>query len=514
MQPWLVALVLTLFCIKICLGAGFDDWKKPAGGVQELNEDGKPFVRLTSSKPGQVIRVATTRPVTPEDQAIEVTFRARWKGIKPGKRPWSDGRMIIHPVVMPEGKRVKFLPTQPSFRGDSDGWQAQSSKFKVPKGVNTLELIISLEGSTAGQLDVADVEVKRIDPATTPDVPQTSMASPVVPKPTTLPSELHVEGNKIKNARGEEVWLQGLALPSLEWTIDGENTIQAIEVAIEDWNANCIRLPMHEDKWFGKHKDQTDGGAGYRQLIDSAINATTARGAYFVLDLHRFRAPSDAHVEFWKDFAEKYKNHPGVIFELFNEAHDVTWEVWRNGGPVTDKKLNDKVVYENKEALTRFTSPGHQKMIDVIRATGAKNIIIAGGLDWSYDLSGILKGYALDDKGGNGLVYSSHVYPWKRDWQKKFLDVAEKYPLFIGECGGEEQPMPFLPPSAHEDPYTWSPDMIGIIQKHKLHWTGWSFHPRATPRVIQDFYYTPTPFWGDHVKRALAGEQFPVKKLR
>lgn len=486
----------------------------PAAGVQTLTEDGKPFIRLTSRSPGQVIRVATTRPVSADDQALEVTFRARWAGIQPGRWSWSDGRMIIHPVVMPEGKRTGFLPPQPSFRGSSDGWQRQSSKFKVPRGVNTLELVIALEGAAAGQLDVADVEVRRIDPANAPRVPQPSWASPVVPKPTTLPSELHVEGNKIKNARGEEVWLQGLALPSLEWTIHGEHTIQSIEVAIEDWRANCIRLPVHEDKWFGRHKDQTDGGAGYRQLIDSAINATTARGAYFVLDLHRFRAPKPEHVEFWKDFAGKYKNHPGVLFELFNEPHDITWDVWKNGGPVTDRKLDPKVVYENKEALTRFTTPGMQKLVDVIRETGAGNIIIAGGLDWSYDLSGILKGYALDDRGGNGLVYSTHVYPWKRDWQRKFLDVAEKYPLFLGECGGEEQPMPFLPPSAHEDPYTWSPDMIGIIQQHRLHWTAWSFHPRATPRVIQDFYYTPTPFWGAYVKRALAGEQFPVKKLR
>ncbi len=108
--------------------------------------------------------------------------------------------------------------------------------------------------------------------------------------------------------------------------------------------------------------------------------------------------------------------------------------------------------------------------------------MIAGGLDWGYDLSGILDGHALDDRGGNGIVYSSHVYPWKKDWQEKFLALAEKYPLFIGELGAEPKPMPFERPENHEDPFAWSPDMLGLIQKHRLHWTGWCFHPLATPQ--------------------------------
>ena len=65
-----------------------------------------------------------------------------------------------------------------------------------------------------------------------------------------------------------------------------------------------------------------------------------------------------------------------------------------------------------------------------------------------------------------------------------------------------------------ESPYTWAPDMIGCIQKYKLHWTAWSFHTSATPRVLLDWDYTPTPFWGKFVKEALAGKQFEMKKMR
>jgi len=140
--------------------------------------------------------------------------------------------------------------------------------------------------------------------------------------------------------------------------------------------------------------------------------------------------------------------------------------------------------------------------------------VIVGGLDWSYDISGVLKGFALDDNGGNGIVYSTHVYPWKSKWQSKFIDVAAKYPLFMGEVGAPLERFSFIPPERHEDPYTWSPDMLAVIQKYKINWTAWAFHPRAGPAMLADWDYTPTPFWGAFAKRALAGEQFQLKRMR
>ncbi|MBN2713623.1 MAG: cellulase family glycosylhydrolase, partial [Planctomycetes bacterium] len=327
-----------------------------------------------------------------------------------------------------------------------------------------------------------------------------------------LPPMLHVEGNKLKTADGKEVWLQGLAIASLEWGAGGDNILKSIGIAIDDWKANCIRLDLREHFYKGIGPYQKDGGAGYRQLVEDAVNLCASKGVYIALDLHRFRAPEKQDVEFWQTVSEKYKNHPAVIFELFNEPHDVPWNVWRDGGVVYDKKTAENVAAENKEALKKFETVGMQKLVDVVRESGAKNIVAVGGLDWSYDLSGILKGFALDDKGGNGIMYVTHVYPWKSDWQNKFLVVAEKYPLFITEVGCMEKPMPWQ--KTTENPHTWAPDMIGLIQKYKLNWTGWCFHPKSSPCILSDWEYTPTPYWGAYVKKALAGEQFEMKKMR
>lgn len=111
-------------------------------------------------------------------------------------------------------------------------------------------------------------------------------------------------------------------------------------------------------------------------------------------------------------------------------------------------------------------------------------------------------------------MLASHIYPWKSDWEGKVLRAAEKYPIFLGEVGADVKKMSFLPDDRQEDPYTWVPDMLGAIQKYRLHWTGWCFHPAATPIMISDWKYTPTPFWGQPAKDALAGKPFEMKRMR
>jgi hypothetical protein len=56
--------------------------------------------------------------------------------------------------------------------------------------------------------------------------------------------------------------------------------------------------------------------------------------------------------------------------------------------------------------------------------------------------------------------------------------------------------------------------MLAMIQKYKLHWTGFSFHPRCGPMVISDWNYTPTAYWGAYVKDALSGKPFTLKAMR
>ena len=508
------------------------DWPHPEGTTWEKEGDFH-FLRFQSSKPDSMIMIYRQIILpTPLPPALELRIRVRYDNIQVGKQSWFDGRVIFEFRDQAGGALGINKPlTQPGsfpiFRGSSKGeWVEQSVILRVPEKAYLLAVMPCLFQVAAGTLDFAQCEVF---PATAdklpPPLPMVASETLVPDKSAKLPPELHVDGNQLKTPDGKPAWLQGLSVDSLQWSAGGENILKTIPVAIDQWHANVIRLPVKEDFWFGwgPWQRQGSGGADYRKLVDSAIEAAASRGAYVALDLHQFGAPTDLHVAFWKDAATRYKNHPAVLFELFNEPHDLSWKVWRDGGNLhgEENKVMDVGVKENNQTMSVDNTPGMQALVDAVRSTGAKNIVIAGGVNWGYNLSGVAGDFALKDHdGGNGIMYSSHIYPWKKDWQKNTLDAAAKYPIFIGEVGNPESwnGWDFIPQNERYEPVgpesAWPPDMIGLIQKYKLNWTAFSFHPTMGPRVVSDWNYTPTPCWGVFVKDALAGKQFELKKIR
>ncbi len=298
----------------------------------------------------------------------------------------------------------------------------------------------------------------------------------------------------------EEIRLQGINVPSLEWSNEGENVLKSTRVAMDDWGSNCIRLPLSQDRWFGWAQWQTDGGEAYRKLVDQVLAEVRQRKGWLVLDLHwsnggvkgkhmqQHAMPDQYSKLFWEDLATRYKNDPVVLFDLYNEPRDVSWNVWQKGGSVTNGVDGGGTV--------TYESPGMQGLVDAIRAKGAKNVVVIGGLDWAYDLTGVLQGHEIKDPKGNGVMYASHIYPWKTDWDGKVGRVADRHPVLIGEVGCEPDPK-------QEDPAIWAPRMLDWIEKRKIHWTAWCFHPTASPRMLKDWDYTPTDYWGAPVKQVL-----------
>jgi len=344
------------------------------------------------------------------------------------------------------------------------------------------------------------------------------------PKSAGAPAMLHVAGTQLLTPDGKAVWLQGLCVDSLEWRAAGENVVKSIEVAAGQWHANVIRLPIMDNFWWGRGPDQEKGdtGATYRKLVDAAVEAAASKGAYVVLDLHKFGAPTAADVTFWRDAAIRYKNNPAVLFELFNEPHDISWKLWRYGGSLKEPgNPADTHVRENNQKAGTESTVGMQALVDAVRCTGARNIVIAGGLGWSYDLSGVVNGFALEEHaGGGGIMYSHHNYPWKKDWKESLYGAAEKYPIFVGEVGCPKSwdDFKFITKADQYEKLgpgcAWPADILGMIQTRKLNWTGFSFHPTCGPAIISDWNYTPTPYWGIFVKRALGGEQFKMSRDR
>ena len=68
------------------------------------------------------------------------------------------------------------------------------------------------------------------------------------------PPALKVVGTQLQTLDGKAVRLYGVNVPSLEWG-QGEHVSESLRVAIDDWGANVLRLPLSQDRWFGRTRE-------------------------------------------------------------------------------------------------------------------------------------------------------------------------------------------------------------------------------------------------------------------
>ena len=93
-------------------------------------------------------------------------------------------------------------------------------------------------------------------------------------------SELHVEGNRVLDKNGNRVILTGVNCASLEWLSNPEKLLDTVIYAMDNWNANIIRLPLSQDRWFGFGGDQEgedESGERYRAIVDGIVTEVAKR---------------------------------------------------------------------------------------------------------------------------------------------------------------------------------------------------------------------------------------------
>jgi hypothetical protein len=275
------------------------------------------------------------------------------------------------------------------------------------------------------------------------------------------------------------------------------------------WGSNVIRVALDQDHWLSGNVWMYD--PNYTEEIDKVIAWAEAACMDVILDLHwsdqgdltvsrsekqgagysNQQPMADVNsIEFWKEVATRYRGDGRVLFELYNEPHDIPWNVWLNGGTV------GTVQYA-----------GMQQLYDTIRNDAhADNIVIAGGVQWAFDLSGV----ASNPLNGYNIMYASHVYKQSNDvqseWPAKFGYLAENNvaPVILTEFGDGPQ----------NDTCTgdWDTEVIQYANPLGISWTAWGWYvPYPTtaeslcafPALISDWSGTPT-VQGVSVKTALA----------
>ena len=255
---------------------------------------------------------------------------------------------------------------------------------------------------------------------------------------------LSTEGATIYNESGKPVVLRGVNIAGLDW---GEETnkwnSKATKYAISNWHANVIRTRLIQDSY------EHDPEKTFDELEKQIINPAKRRGAYVIMHprfTEESSLPDQSGIDMWRTAAERYKNTPNIIYDIFAEPHDIPREEIR------------------KLAID---------VIKAIREVNPRSLILVAGTDWGREINFFL----LEPLPYKNIVYRSNPYNQYGEFKSLFGEIANKHPVFIGEFGSNA-----YPPMSNDD----VKKLIKYAAQLNIGWTAWNFHDTGCPCLLEN----------------------------
>jgi endoglucanase len=271
---------------------------------------------------------------------------------------------------------------------------------------------------------------------------------------------IRVHGRNLVDGAGRPVQLRGVnrAVFESRCTYDAKGVAdgpvdQASVAALKRWRINAVRVTLNEDCWLGVNGLPAGGdAAGYRRSVRDYVSLLRRNGLYvmpvvevFGPDTQRSTQidymPDRGHLlPFWRSFATAFTSDRGLIFDPVTEVAMADWN-----DPHPDPRgqwacwLRGCTLDSVYHGAPRLAAAGLQAVVDTIRATGAKQPIVLGGLDYNADLTQLLTHLPTDR--AHQLVASFHVYDFVegKDVDATFRDqlepIARRLPVLLGELG-------------------------------------------------------------------------------
>ena len=275
---------------------------------------------------------------------------------------------------------------------------------------------------------------------------------------------------------------------------------------MKSWGpVNAVRVPLNEACWNAEsYVNSAYAGTNYIDAIKSYVSLLNSNGIVAILDLHwtdgaytgasagcssaqatcQKPMPDAAQaIPFWTSVANTFKGNDAVIFDLFNEPYASRadnnnsaegWQCWETGSPCTG---------------ISYPVAGMQQMINAVRGTGANNVLMLGGEEYSNDLTSWLQ-YEPTDPDHN-LVASWHSYNFntcssQSCWTSQIAPVIASVPVVAGEIGENDCAGTYITPLT-----TW-------LESQNTSFLAWAwnadFNCSSGPGLITDYTGTPTNY--------------------
>lgn len=248
--------------------------------------------------------------------------------------------------------------------------------------------------------------------------------------------QLQVKGSQLCDQNGNPVVLRGV---SFGWhnLWPRYYTKKTVKWLADDWHANVIRAAMGiqlEENYleFPEHA---------LKCITTVVDAAIKNDLYVIIDWHAHTLHTEEAKAFFGQMAQKYGKYPNVIYELYNEPVEDSWD---------DLKTYASTV------------------IAEIRKYDPDNIILMGCPHWDQDID---KCAASPIKGVSNVMYTLHFYAaTHKDYLRERLAKAVDggLPVFVSESAGMEASGDG--PLAPEEHQKW----IDLLEAKKVSWVNWS----------------------------------------
>jgi endoglucanase len=174
------------------------------------------------------------------------------------------------------------------------------------------------------------------------------------------------------------------------------------------WGADVVRAAIGVTPPPGSWLDDPSGSW---KCLEAVVEGAIAVGAYVIVDWHSHEIETEAAKEFFARVAERWGDTPNVIYEIFNEPVENSWD---------EVKVYSRAV------------------IDVIRAIDPDNVILVGSPHWDQDIHLVA---AAPLTGYTNIMYTVHFYAatHKDDLRKRTQAAIDAgVPIFLSECAAME----------------------------------------------------------------------------
>jgi endoglucanase len=254
--------------------------------------------------------------------------------------------------------------------------------------------------------------------------------------------QLSVKGVSLVDKQGETLVLSGVSFGWHNWW-SKFYTKETVAWLKTDWNAHLVRaaIGVEPDNAYIENPELAV------RCATTVIDAAIANDLYVIVDWHSHHIRLEEAKTFFTQIAQKYKEYPNIIYEIFNEPwDDMPWK-------------------EVKEYSI--------EIIQTIRAIDSKNIILVGNPHWDQDVH-----VAADDPvtGFDNIMYTLHFYAatHKQSLRDRADDALSKgLPIFVSECAGMEASGDG--PVNTEEWNAWKQWMA----KHQISWAAWSISSKT-----------------------------------